>query len=75
MLTFLSAVDATDNAEAMFRKQEDLDKTIGNGNTEEKTESLQTYADQLLQSEHYPMQDIIQKKGDVLELKEALIEK
>merc|ERR1712038_767782 len=42
-------------------------------------ESLQTYADQLIQSEHYAGGDINQKKKDVLErwekLKEALIEK
>merc|ERR1712038_1509926 len=42
-------------------------------------ESLQTYADQLIQSEHYAGPDINQKKKDVLErwekLKEALIEK
>merc|ERR1719415_241483 len=66
-----------DNVEAMIKKHEDFDKAIGN--QEEKIESLQTYADQLIQSEHYAAADIQQKKKDVLErwekLKEALIEK
>merc|ERR1719192_2612233 len=66
-----------DNVEAMIKKHEDFDKAIGN--QEEKIESLQTYADQLIQSEHYAGEDINQKKKDVLErwekLKEALIEK
>ena len=55
---FLSADDATDskedNVEAMIKKHEDFDKAIGN--QEEKIESLQTYADQLIQSEHYAVQ-------------------
>merc|ERR1719273_2311559 len=66
-----------DNVEAMIKKHEDFDKAIGN--QEEKIESLQTYADQLIQSEHYAATDIQQKKKDVLERwekpKEALIEK
>merc|ERR1712051_750968 len=61
----------------MIKKHEDFDKAIGN--QEEKIEPLQTYADQLIQSEHYAATDIQQKKTDVLErwekLKEALIEK
>merc|ERR1719445_2621947 len=79
--SFLSTDDTTDskedNVEAMIKKHEDFDKAIGN--QEEKIESLQTYADQLIQSEHYAGNDINQKKKDVLErwekLKEALIEK
>merc|ERR1712226_477417 len=79
--TFLQADDEgdskEDNVEAMIKKHEDFDKAIGN--QEEKIESLQTYADQLIQSEHYAAADIQQKKKDVLErwekLKEALIEK
>merc|ERR1712079_530448 len=79
--TFLQADDNVDskedNVEAMIKKHEDFDKAIGN--QEEKIESLQTYADQLIQSEHYAGEDINQKKKDVLErwekLKEALIEK
>ena len=80
--SFLSTDDATDsnkedNVEAMIKKHEDFDKAINN--QEEKIESLQTYADQLIQSEHYAGGDINQKKKDVLErwekLKEALIEK
>merc|ERR1712088_675943 len=78
---FLSTDDATDskedNVEAMIKKHEDFDKAINN--QEEKIEPLQTYADQLIQSEHYAAADIQQKKKDVLErwekLKEALIEK
>merc|ERR1712242_216661 len=78
---FLSSDDATDskedNVEAMIKKHEDFDKAINN--QEEKIESLQTYADQLIQSEHYAGPNINQKKKDVLErwekLKEALIEK
>merc|ERR1719336_3049526 len=79
--SFLSTDDNVDskedNVEAMIKKHEDFDKAIGN--QEEKIESLQTYADQLVQSEHYAGNDINQKKKDVLErwekLKEALIEK
>merc|ERR1712223_1830211 len=79
--SFLSTDDTTDSkedsVEAMIKKHEDFDKAIGN--QEEKIESLQTYADQLIQSEHYAGEDINQKKKDVLErwekLKEALIEK
>ena len=78
---FLSSDDATDskedNVEAMIKKHEDFDKAINN--QEEKIETLQTYADQLIASEHYAVNDINQKKKDVLErwekLKEALIEK
>merc|ERR1719334_1626522 len=78
---FIQADDESDNrddnVEAMIKKHEDFDKAIGN--QEEKIESLQTYADQLIQSEHYAGADIQQKKKDVLErwekLKEALIEK
>merc|ERR1712226_1579433 len=79
--TFLQADDESDNkddnVEAMIKKHEDFDKAIGN--QEEKIETLQTYADQLIASEHYAGNDINQKKKDVLErwekLKEALIEK
>ena len=57
-----------------LRKQ--FDKA--NGNQKETIESLQTYADQRIQSEHYAGPDINQKKMDVLErwgkLREALIE-
>jgi spectrin alpha len=46
---------------------------------QEKIEALQTFADQLIQSEHYAGQDIEAKKREVLQrwakLKEALIEK
>merc|ERR1719443_2286741 len=79
--SFLSTEDATDskedNVEAMIKKHEDFDKAINN--QEEKIETLQTYADQLIASEHYAGNDINQKKKDVLErwekLKKALIEK
>ena len=40
-----------DNVEAMIKKHEDFDKAIGN--QEEKIDSLRTYADQLMSSEHY----------------------
>merc|ERR1719412_1358771 len=66
-----------DNVEAMIKKHEDFDKAIGN--QEEKIESLSTYADQLISSEHYAASDIDSKKREVLSrwqnLKEALIEK
>ena len=66
-----------DNVEAMIKKHEDFDKAIGN--QEEKIESLSTYADQLMSSEHYGRNDIYTKKQEVLsrwqDLKEALIEK
>merc|ERR1719232_1838767 len=78
---FLAADDVDsgegDNVEAMIKKHEDFDKAIGN--QEEKIESLSTYADQLIASEHYAASDIDQKKKEVLarweKLKEALIEK
>ena len=67
--TFLQADDNVDskedNVEAMIKKHEDFNKAIGN--QEEKIESLQTYADQLIQSEHHAGPDINQKKKDVLE--------
>ena len=66
-----------DNVEAMIKKHEDFDKAIGN--QEEKIESLTTYADQLMSSEHYAHEAILAKKEEVLtrwaNLKEALIEK
>ena len=40
-----------DNVESMIKKHEDFDKAIGN--QEEKIDSLRTYADQLMSSEHY----------------------
>ena len=81
---FLSADEADgenggegDTVEAMIKKHEDFDKAIGN--QEEKIESLTTYADQLMSSEHYAHTDIQNKKDEVLKrwanLKEALIEK
>ena len=42
------------------------------GNQEEKIESIQTYADQLIQSEHYAGPDINNTKQDVLERWEKL---
>merc|ERR1712079_289467 len=66
-----------DNVEAMIKKHEDFDKAIGN--QEEKIDSLTTYADQLMSSEHYAHEAILSKKEEVLtrwaNLKEALIEK
>merc|ERR1712051_1033421 len=65
------------NVEAMIKKHEDFDKAIGN--QEEKIDSLHTYADQLMSSEHYATSDIQAKREEVLarweHLKEALIEK
>ena len=61
----------------MIKKHEDFDKAIGN--QEEKIDSLRTYADQLMSSEHYATGDIQAKKEEVMSrwehLKEALIEK
>merc|ERR1712079_734412 len=66
-----------DNVEAMIKKHEDFDKAIGN--QEEKIESLSTYADQLIASEHYAANNIDGKKKEVLarwsDLKDALIKK
>merc|ERR1711884_526243 len=66
-----------ENVEAMIKKHEDFDKAIGN--QEEKIDSLRTYAEQLMSSEHYAQADIGDKKKEVLarwqELKEALIQK
>merc|ERR1711971_224590 len=65
------------NVEAMIKKHEDFDKAIGN--QEEKIEALETYSQQLIQSDHYAVPDIENKKKEVLDrwkkLKEALIEK
>ena len=47
----------------MIKKHEDFDKAIGN--QEEKIESLQTYADQLIVAEHYAGSDIEDKKKEV----------
>ena len=49
--------------EMMIKKHEDFDKAIGN--QEEKIESLQTYADQLIHAEHYAGSDIEDKKKEV----------
>lgn len=66
-----------ENVEALIKKHEDFDKAISN--QEEKIECLSTYADQLLVSNHYAADDIVDKKKEVLarweELKEALIKK
>ena len=66
-----------DNVESLIKKHEDFDKAIGS--QEEKIESLQTYADQLIASDNYAKDDIDSKKEEVLarwqKLKEALIEK
>merc|ERR1739844_743760 len=66
-----------DNVEAMIKKHGDFDKAIGN--QEEKIESLSTYADQLIASEHYAAANIDHKKKEVLarwsDLKDALIKK
>merc|ERR1740129_151446 len=65
------------NVEAMIKKHEDFDKAIGN--QEEKIEAPETYSQQLIQSDHYAVPDIENKKKEVLDrwekLKEALIEK
>uniref|UniRef100_A0A0K2TMK4 Spectrin alpha chain n=1 Tax=Lepeophtheirus salmonis TaxID=72036 RepID=A0A0K2TMK4_LEPSM len=78
--TFLASDEVDnegDNVEALIKKHEDFDKAIGN--QEEKIESLSTYADQLIASDHYAKGDVGDKKKEVLsrweELKEALIEK
>ena len=47
----------------MIKKHEDFDKAIGN--QEKKIEGLQTYADQLIVSEHYAASDIEDKKKEV----------
>jgi spectrin alpha len=77
---FLAADDEApegDNVEALIKKHEDFDKAIAS--QEEKIESLVTYADQLVASDHYATSDIDDKKKEVLtrwqELKEALIDK
>merc|ERR1719309_634107 len=78
--TFLNADDVDskeEKIEMMIKKHEDFDKAIGN--QEEKIEALQTYGDQLIQSDHYAEQSIEAKKKEVLarwaKLKEALIQK
>src|SRR5210317_834117 len=65
---FLAADDTDgegENVEALIKKHEDFDKAISN--QEEKIESLSTYADQLVASDHYATNDTGDKKKELLE--------
>ncbi|KAK2727728.1 hypothetical protein QYM36_008275, partial [Artemia franciscana] len=66
-----------DNVEALIKKHEDFDKAINA--QEEKIAAITTFADQLIDAEHYATDDVRDKKEQVLErwrkLKEALIDR
>ena len=74
---FLNSEEAASDVDSMIKKHEDFDKAIAK--QEEKIASLCSYADQLIESEHYANDDIKAKREQVLqrwaELKEDLIEK
>jgi spectrin alpha len=80
--SWMSSREATLNTEeadvdSMIKKHEDFDKAIEK--QEEKIASLSTFADQLIDSDHYGISEIITKRDDVLQhwddLKKLLIEK
>ena len=51
------------NVEALIKKHEDFDRAIKN--QEEKIAAVQTFADQLVDSEHYDSPNIEQKRDQV----------
>jgi len=65
-----------DNVETLIKKHEDFDRAINS--QEEKINSLQNFADQLITSNHYDGPAVADKRDQVLDrwskLKEALIE-
>ncbi|KAL3872184.1 hypothetical protein ACJMK2_040130 [Sinanodonta woodiana] len=66
----------SDNVEALIKKHEDFDRAISS--QQEKIQSLQVFADQLIGLEHYDSEAISEKRDQVLDrwtmLKDALIE-
>uniref|UniRef100_A0A4W3K2V2 Spectrin alpha, non-erythrocytic 1 n=1 Tax=Callorhinchus milii TaxID=7868 RepID=A0A4W3K2V2_CALMI len=69
--------DSLDSVEALIKKHEDFDKAITV--QEEKIAALQSFADQLIASEHYAKGDISNRRNEVLDrwrrLKAQMIEK
>ncbi|XP_067662527.1 spectrin alpha chain-like isoform X1 [Haliotis asinina] len=65
-----------DNVESLIKKHEDFDRAINS--QEEKINSLQQFADQLITADHYDGPAVSEKRDQVLDrwsqLKEALIE-
>ncbi|MCP9263394.1 Spectrin alpha chain [Dirofilaria immitis] len=74
---FLSQEDTGDNVESLIKKHEDFDKAIAS--QQEKILALQTFANQLINSDHYDKNAVIEKRDQILHrwdrLKAALIEK
>ncbi|XP_022101019.1 spectrin alpha chain, non-erythrocytic 1-like isoform X4 [Acanthaster planci] len=77
---FLASEDITgslDGVEALIKKHEDFDKAISA--QEQKINTLQSFADQLINADHYDSPFIAEKRDQVIErwnsLKAALIEK
>lgn len=74
---FLSQEDTGDNVESLIKKHEDFDKAIAS--QQEKLLALQTFANQLINSDHYEKSAVIEKRDQILHrwdrLKAALIEK
>ncbi|MFH4975655.1 hypothetical protein AB6A40_002364 [Gnathostoma spinigerum] len=74
---FLNQEDAGDNVESLIKKHEDFDKAIAS--QQEKITALQTFANQLVNSDHYDRDAVQDKRDQILQrwerLKSALIEK
>ena len=74
--TLRDEVDGGESVESLMKKHEDFDRAITA--QEEKIEALQSFADQLIKSDHYDSSGIDAKRGQVLDrwqrLKEALLE-
>ncbi|KAJ8038539.1 Spectrin alpha chain, non-erythrocytic 1 [Holothuria leucospilota] len=77
---YLASEEVTENldsVEALIKKHEDFDKAIAQ--QEQKINALASFADQLVNADHYDAPYISEKKDEVLarwqKLKEALIEK
>ncbi|KHN88357.1 Spectrin alpha chain [Toxocara canis] len=74
---FLNQEDTGDNVESLIKKHEDFDKAIAS--QQEKISGLQTFANQLINGDHYEKNAIADKRDQILQrwerLKSALIEK
>ncbi|VDK27371.1 unnamed protein product, partial [Anisakis simplex] len=74
---FLNQEDAGDNVESLIKKHEDFDKAIAS--QQEKISGLETFANQLINQDHYEKDAIADKRNQILQrwerLKGALIEK
>uniref|UniRef100_A0A183DQ64 SH3 domain-containing protein n=1 Tax=Gongylonema pulchrum TaxID=637853 RepID=A0A183DQ64_9BILA len=74
---FLNQEDTGDNVESLIKKHEDFDKAIAS--QQEKISALQTFANQLINADHYDKNAVAEKRDQILQrwdrLKAALIEK